>query len=136
MEKKNILWIVVSLLCIAVGCIIPPPEGLTVEAMRFAGVFVAALILLISKAVPDWAGLLFCCCMLVCLKVGSVATVFSAFSGSTWWLIVMVFAFAAALGSTGLLKRIALKILGIFPATYNGAVLALMTAGVIFMKVK
>lgn len=131
MTKKQITGIILALMSIIIGCLIPPTETLSAEAIRFAGIFIAALIFLITKAVPDWAGLLFCCCMLVCMKIGTVAQVFTSFSSSTLWLIIMVFAFAAALGSTGLLNRIALKILTLFPATYNGAVLALMTAGTI-----
>lgn len=131
MDKKKIIGIILSAIAIVAGCLIPGNSLFTAEALRYAGVFAALLILLVTKPVPDWAASLLCCCLLVCLKVGKVATVFSAFSGSTIWLIIMVFAFAAALSASGLLTRIALKILTFFPATYNGAVLALMTAGTI-----
>ena len=130
MNKKNV-GIILALVCIVAGCLIPPTEALTVEALRFAGVFVGMLILLITQAMPDWTACLFSCCILVCLKVTTIPTVMSNFSGSTLWLIIMVFAFAAALGKTGILNRVALKILTFFPATYNGAVLALMCSGAI-----
>lgn len=131
MEKKKIAGFVLALAAVVAGFLIAPFGALTVESMRYAGVFVAMIILLLTGALHDWVAVLLSCCLLVCFKVASIGTVFSAFSGSTIWLIIMVFAFAAALGNSGLLTRVALKILTFFPATYNGAVLALMCSGTV-----
>lgn len=131
MKTKQIVGLVAALIVGVVISFIPPSNGLTVESMRFAGIFLGAIIMLLTGAMLDWITVLFACVMLVIAKVGSVSTVFAAFSSSTVWLIIMVFVFAVAIGKTGLLTRIALKILSLFPRTYKGAVVALMTTGIV-----
>ena len=133
MTKENVKKFVFFGLSVAVGIIfsfIPPFEGLTVESMRFAGIFFAMLILLITQAIPDWVTVIGSLAMLVLTKTATTAEAFNAFSGNTMWLIIMIFAITAAIGNSGLLNRIALKILSFFPASYTGAVVALMVTGV------
>jgi DASS family divalent anion:Na+ symporter len=99
--------------------------------MRYAGIFVAVIIILIFQVFPDWAVVLTASTLLVITKVAAVSAVFAPFSGSTMWLIIMVFALAAGVGKSGILPRIGLTILSLFPASYNGAVVALMTSGIV-----
>lgn len=129
--KKRGIALACALILGVVIALIPPFGELTVESMRFAGIFVAVIILLVTQAMPDWATVLGASALLVLTKTSTIGVVFSAYSGSTIWLVIMVFALAAAIGGSGLLKRIALKILTWFKPTYNGAVLAMMCAGVI-----
>ena len=70
-------------------------------------------------------------CLLPILKITTFAGAFSAWSGSTLWLVIMVFALSVGIANSGLLTRIALKMLSLFPATYKGAVTALMATSVV-----
>lgn len=128
---KNLIFLIIS---IAVGAIIanlPALEGLDSVGMTYLGIFVGMLIMLISNALPSWATCLGAMGLMVAFKVGTVAEVFSAFGGSIVWLMIAVFAFATAIENSGLLTRLALKMLTIFPKNYRGQVLSLMMAGLV-----
>ena len=130
-SRKNLVLLVVS---IAVGVVIahiPPPEGLDSVGMTYLGIFVGMLVALISNAVPSWAACLGALALMVAFRVGTVAEVFSAFGGSIVWLMIAVFTFAAAIENSGLLTRLALKMLSVFPKNYRGQVLSLMAAGLV-----
>lgn len=109
----------------------------------FGGVFLALLVLLLTNALPDWVVVMGASATLILtdglfVKLGifnknifTTAGLFSAFSGTTVWLIIMVFALSAGIGKSGLLNRIAVAILSLFPPTYGGAVLAMMLTGTV-----
>lgn len=128
-SAKNLLILVIS---IVIGCIIanlPAPTGLERPAMVYLGIFVSLLVLLVTNALPSWASCLCALSIMAICKVAPIADVFGAFAGSIFWLMVAVFAFATAIGNSGLMNRLALKMLTIFPKNYRGQVLSLMAAG-------
>lgn len=131
MKNKKSISVIISLLAAVVISILPPPEGLAPEAMRFLGIFVGGIILLITAVVDNWVAALLMGAALVLTKVTNLNGVFAQFSQSTPWSLVMIFAFAAGIVNSRLMVRIAYKILTVFPASYKGAVTALMAAGVI-----
>ncbi len=65
----------------------------------------------------------------VLLGAAPDAKAFSGFSSPTWFLIIGVFAIAAAISRTGLLFRMALLIIKRFPQGYTGQTLALALTG-------
>ena len=130
-NKKSIIMLVISIAVGAVIANIPPFEGLTATSMTYLGIFVGMLIMLIANALPSWATCLGAMALMVAFQVGSLAEVFSAFGGSIVWLMIAVFAFATGIENSGLLTRLALKMLTIFPKNYRGQVLSLMTAGLV-----
>lgn len=109
----------------------------------YAGVFLSVIILLLTGALPDWVVVLGASSLMILTdavfrKLGiyaepvfTMSGLFGAFSGSTVWLVIMVFALSAGIGKSGLLNRIAIIILSIFPPTYTGAVLAMMCTGTV-----
>jgi len=131
LNKKRLIFFVIALAVALVIANIAPPAGLTEQSMIFGGIFIAVLILLISQVFPDWTVMLAAMCLLVMLKVRTFGESFSGWSGSTMWLVIMVFALATGIAGSGLLTRIALKVLSVFPATYKGAVTALTATAVV-----
>jgi DASS family divalent anion:Na+ symporter len=129
--KKKLLFLGIAIIVCLVISLQTPPEGMTKEAMIFAGLFVSMIMLLIVQVIPDWVVVLATTTLLVILKVAKIPEVYSAFSGSTIWLIIMVFTLSTGISNSGLLTRVALKILTFFPQSYKGAVLALMSSGLI-----
>ncbi|MEG0026838.1 MAG: SLC13 family permease [Raoultibacter sp.] len=128
-KPKNLIFFII---CIAVGItisFIPAPEGLDHNAMIYLGTFVALLMLMIKPVIPTWMSSLCALAVLAIAKVGTIPVVFSAFSDSIFWLMVAVFAFATAIANCGVLNRLALKLLTVFPKNYRGQVLSLMAAG-------
>ncbi len=135
--KGNMMVLIkyaVALLSIVAGVAIAltsPPEGLTPQAMTAIGVLVFAVGWWICQIVPEYVtGMLMCT---LWAATGSVkyGVAFSTFAGKGWWMMVGAFALGAVAGRTGLLRRISLYVLTLFPATFRGQVLGLMGAGTI-----
>lgn len=130
---NNTKRIIVLLLAVATAIFIsnmtPPHEALGPASMRFLGIFAAFLIVLIFQAMEDWVASLFAMAAMIVCNVATLNKVIEPMAQSTIWLMVGVLAMAAALGSSGLLRRIAMKILTWFPSTYRGMVMAMMTSG-------
>lgn len=108
-----------------------PPEGLGVEAIRFLGIFVGAMLLMVFRVHDDWIISMVACILLVLTKVAPFTTVYSPMAGTTIWIIIPAFAIAHVLAKTGLLKRVALNILSWFPGNFGGQITALFVAGTI-----
>lgn len=128
---KNLIIVVLAVIIGVIIGLLAPPEGLTEVAMAYLGIFVGMLILLITGALPSWAACLGALALMVVFKVGTIPEIFSAFAGSIVWLMIAVFAFSAAVIKSGLMTRMALKLLTVFPKNYRGQVLSLMTVGTV-----
>lgn len=128
---KNLIILIVSIVVGVVIANVPPLEGLDAKGMTYIGIFIAMLIMLITNALPTWATVLGAMGLMVAFQIGSVAEVFSSFGGSIVWLMIAVFAFAAGLQNSGLMTRLALKMLTVAPKNYFGQVLGLMLAGLV-----
>ena len=116
---------------------------LSAASFVYAGVFLAVIVLLLTGALADWVVVLGASSLMILTdavfrKVGimtepvfTMPGLFGAFSGSTVWLVIMVFALSAGIGKSGLLNRIAIAILSVFPPSYTGAVVAMMCTGTV-----
>ena len=58
-------------------------------------------------------------------------TMLAAFSESSVWLLLSSFALSLGISKSGLLKRISLYILKIFPGNFPGQALGLITVGTV-----
>lgn len=76
----------------------------------------------------------------VALSIGLISTLtgivsqdvsFSGFSSRTWFLLLAVLGISAGISRTGLLYRVALHMLRLFPPTYNGQSSALALGGLV-----
>jgi len=113
----------IPLLVMAVFWIMPAPEGLNPDTMRYLGVFLAVVLGLVLEPMPGAAvGLIGICIaaslMLVPAAGGKPATLQSSirwalagFSNSTVWLMFVAFMFAMGYEKTGLGRRISLHLL-------------------------
>lgn len=125
---------VYALLSVIIGVIIAlinPPEGLTVAAMYGLGIMLTAILWWVFNVLPDYVTGMLMLIMLVICKAVPFATAFAAYSTTTPWLLIPAFAIGIALQKTGLLKRVSLNVMKVFPPTFKGISLALLTAGTI-----
>ena len=84
MKSANIKKYVLSILCILIGLAIGlsrPPGELTVESMRYLGIFMTAVLLLILQLYPAPLVALFACIAFVTFHVCTFPEAFSAWSG-------------------------------------------------------
>ena len=128
---KKTLKILIPLIVGVIIAFIPAPEGLDVFSMRFMGIFVCALLWMVLKALPDHITVLLAMTASVFFGVGAVSNAYSYFASSTIWLLVGAFGIGAAINSCGLLKRISMWILKLFPENYKGQVLAMYATGTV-----
>lgn len=109
----------------------PPPPGLDSKTMVALGITVWAVGWWITEIVPEFVTGLMMCIFWAALKCVPFKTAFSTFSTSGWWIMVGAFALGSVAGKTGLLKRISLWVLKLFPASYTGQVWGLLGSGTI-----
>ena len=109
----------------------PPPPGLDSKTMVALGLTVWAVGWWITEIVPEFVTGLMMCIFWAALKCVPFKTAFSTFSTSGWWIMVGAFALGSVAGKTGLLKRISLWVLKLFPASYTGQVWGLLGSGTI-----
>lgn len=147
MKKRNglIFASVLVVVFYVLACSMKLGEDSVLSAASFvyAGVFLAVIVLLLTGALADWVVVLGASSLMILTdavfrKVGimtepvfTMPGLFGAFSGSTVWLVIMVFALSTGIGKSGLLNRIAIAILSVFPPTYTGAVVAMMCTGTV-----
>lgn len=124
----------ISISSVALGiwvALLPPPEGLSPSAMYALGITIWAAGWWMTEIIPEYATGLLMCVFWVATKAVPFNKAFANFSSSGWWIMVGAFALGAVAGKTGLLKRISLWVLNLFPKSFMGQVFGLMGSGVV-----
>ncbi len=130
-SMKKIIWEIVAIVLGLAVAMINPPEGLTVQAMWTIGILVWAIINWIAQPIPDFVAALFMLGLFVVLKIIPFTAAFGSFASSTWWLLVGALGIGVGVSKSGLLGRVSLMAMKLFPPTYKGQVMALLGAGTI-----
>lgn len=133
MDKKKIkivVFVLVSILAIVLA-LIPPFSGLEKQGMVFLGIFVWWVVMMVLELIPTHMSTLAALVLAVATQCGTTAVAFSAFSGTTVWLLVGAFGLATSISNSGLLNRLAINIMRLFPGTYAGQILGLSLASVV-----
>lgn len=105
--------------------------GMSSSVSIALGVLAWAIVWWIFKLLPDFVTALIMGILFVTLADVPTATMFSAFSNSTWWLLMSAFGLSIGVTKSGLMYRISLYVLKLFPPTYRGQVLGLLTVGTV-----
>ncbi len=124
---KEILMVLAGLLV----ALLPAPEGLSQNAMTFLGIFVWAVLNWALPVMPSYVSGLLMLLLAVVFHIVPFKTAFSAFAGSTTWLIIGVLSLGSAVNKTGLLSRLSLSIMSLFPPTFRGQAAGLIGAGIL-----
>ena len=127
----KLLKIIIPIIIAVLIAMIAPPEGLTVESMRFAGIFICLIIWMVLNVWPDFVITIVGLCAFVVFGVCSFGDAFSPFAGSSVWLVIGAFGLSAGVAKSGLLKRLSFMILKVFPENFQGQVTALFTTGLV-----
>lgn len=95
------------------------------------GCLVGAVIWMLMDVLPDYLATTSMCVAWVVTGAVPLSIAFSTFSGSTWWLLFGALCIGVAASESGLLKRMALQMMKLFPANFRGQSLALILSGVV-----
>ena len=132
-KTKKLIGILLSLAVLtAFLFVIPASEGeggLNQQALNTIGVFAAFVLLMVFDVVPMIISGAICCVILILthtLTINDVMT--KGFGSSTIWFIIFAYALTAGVNKTGLLKRLAFKLMTFFPDTWAAHVISLETA--------
>lgn len=106
-----------------------PDVGLSAQGVRCLAILMGAIVWWVAGVLPEYAtGILMVVLFCVCANV-PVDVSLSAFSSSTWWLLVAAFSLGASMKACGLMRRMALAILRVFPNTFRAQVAGLLAVG-------
>ena len=99
--------------------ILPVNFGLTREAVKYLAVLAAMVFMLISGVFDEHVVILATLAICVVLGVAPFSTIFSAYSGTTMWMVLTILPITVVIQKSGLMNRIALWLLNLFPSSYK-----------------
>ena len=124
---KKVLIIIGFIIMIACFFVQPFP-GLEPVGMRFLGIFIWWIILMVTEPIPTYLACMAGLVVSIAAGCTTFEEAFSSFASSTSILLIGAFGLATALTNSGLLNRVALLVMKLFPGTYKGQVLAVSIA--------
>lgn len=133
-QPKSTITIIGHFIGIALGIAIAfcqPPSGLTHEAMQVMGILAWAICAWVFELFPDYVVALIMCTAWVATGSVPFDIAFSTFASSNWWLMLGALGMGVAAARSGLLQRLSLKVLHVFPFTYVGQILGMLVSGLI-----
>lgn len=119
-----------AILMTAVLCI-PIDFDLTREAVEYLAILIAMVFMLITGVFDEHIVILATLAMCVVMKVASFSTIFSAYSGTTMWMVLTILPITVVIQKSGLMNRIALYLLRAFPCSYKWQLFALSLSSMI-----
>lgn len=132
MRNRNLIIGIIGLLVGGIiAFILPTSSGLDRNAMIVLGTVIAANIFWIFKVIPNFATGLIMISSWPLLHVVKFEEAFGVFATSAWWIVVGGLGIGAVATKTGLMKRLALNVMKIFPVNFKGQTLALFLSGAI-----
>ncbi|GGD90184.1 SLC13 family permease [Paenibacillus nasutitermitis] len=109
----------------------PPVAGLSRQGMDFIGIGIAAVILWIVNIIPDYLVALF---MAMLWTVGGLVqpeVALSGFATPTWLYMFFILALGAVITKSGILYRLSLHALRLFPTHYRGQLWGIVAGGML-----
>ena len=138
MNVKKVIFAIVGIVAgLIIAFLVPAPAPIvgagkdgadllfTPEAMRIMGVLVWAIIYWIGGVLPEAITGIIMATLFVILGGVPVGTAFNAMSGATIWLVIPVCMRGYGVKQSGLLERVSLLILKVFPKNLLGRSLGL-----------
>ena len=115
----------------AVVLFFPVNLNLAREAVKYLAILASMVFMLITGVFDEHIVILATLAMCVILKVASFSTIFSAFSGTTMWMVLTILPITVVIQKSGLMNRIALYLLKAFPCSYKWQLFALSLSSMV-----
>ena len=110
---------------------IPVELGISIQAKEYIGLLIAMVFMLITGVFDEHIVILLVLSVCVILDIAPFSTVFSAFSGTTMWMVLTILPITVVIKKSGLMNRIALYLLKLFPCSYKWQLLALSLSSMV-----
>lgn len=131
MNTKKLIGGILGIAIAIAFSLITPPEGLTPVAMRAFGLLMGALVWMVIGVMQEYITLLLLCTAWVITGCVPFDFSFASFSAPTLWLLMMALVLGAAVAHCGLLKRLSLSVMRLFPGSLKGMMFGVTAAGVV-----
>ncbi len=130
-NEKWTVFLCLSIVIIAMllSYLSPPFAGLDRGGMIFIGITLSAVVLWMVNIIPDYLVSLLMCMCWVLFGLVEPTIALSGFSNAVWLYIIFALLLGAAITTSGLMYRVSLHLLRIFPKSYRGQLLGLSIAG-------
>ena len=116
----------VALAAAAVTFLLPTPDGMTTAGLRLAGVFVIAIVLWVTEAIPIAVTALLVILLQPLFKVTTAGAAIAGFMTPVFFFVVAMFCIAQVVVDSGLARRFALLLLDRARTDSRRVVLAFM----------
>lgn len=130
-DKKRAIGAVAGFVAAAVVWAALGNAGLGSQGVVCLAVLAWAIVWWIAGVLPDFVTALLMTVGFMLLGGVEATTVFSAFAGETWWLLLAAFSLGAAMKSVGLMRRMALAIIRKLPNSFAARVGGLIAVGTV-----
>lgn len=131
LSGKQIIGAVVGIALTLVLVALQPFAGLSPEATIVIAVLAGAIAWWVAGVLPDYVTGIIMAVLFVVWAGVPTEVAFGAFATSMWWLLVAAFCLAHAMRASGLLRRMSLGVLRLFPRTFRAQAAGLMAAGML-----
>ncbi len=130
-SRKQIIGAVVGI-ALTLGLVaLQPFAGLASEATIVIAILAGAIAWWVAGVLPDYVTGIIMAVLFVVWAGVPTEVAFGAFASSMWWLLVAAFCLAHAMRASGLLRRMSLGVLRLFPRTFRAQAAGLMAAGML-----
>jgi DASS family divalent anion:Na+ symporter len=106
-----------------------PPPGLNAAGMQGLGILLWAIWWWIFNILPEYVTAMLMIALYIGLGLVSTEVAFASFTSSTWWILVTALGLGAGMSKSGLLTRMVLVILKVFPKSLKGQIIGLLGVG-------
>lgn len=128
---KRVLGAVAGVALVLTLALVQPFSGLEAQGAVALAILLGAVLWWIFGVLPEYATALFMAALFVVVVGIPADVVFDTFSTSIWWLLVCAFCLGLGMQRSGLMKRMALGILKVFPRTFRAQAAGLMAASML-----
>src|SRR3990172_8032175 len=109
--RTDILGLLAAIVAAIVVLLLPTPQGLSPEGHRMAALFVGALILWATEAIPIAVTSVLVLAMQPIFGLGALGAAFTGFISPPFFFVLVMFVIAYAWVKTGLARRFALSMI-------------------------
>jgi len=128
--RKDYVGAVLAFLAAGLFELLPTPAGLTSVGQATVSILILSVIFWIFDVLGSAVTALFMLALLILAGVKPEHAL-GAYAGGSFWILVGVLFYGAAMQSTGLARRVAYWILNLFPSTYKGVLGAFLLIGLV-----
>lgn len=128
---KRVFGAVAGAALVLALALVQPFPGLEAQGTVALAILLGAVLWWIFGVLPEYATALLMAGLFVVVVGIPADVVFDTFSSSIWWLLVCAFCLGLGMQRSGLMKRMALGILKVFPRTFRAQAAGLMAASML-----